>query len=43
MNILAVPSKDNQPNDLLELSSYDEDWDEKKLMGFYNSNNLPMI
>ena len=43
MNILAVPSKDNQPNDLLELSSYDEDWDENKLIDFYKSNNLPMI
>jgi FkbM family methyltransferase len=43
MNILAVPSKDSQPNDLLELSSYDEDWDQNKLIDFYNSNNLPMI
>ena len=43
MNILAVPSKDNQPNDLLELSSYDEDWDQNKLIDFYKSNNLPMI
>lgn len=43
MNILAVPSKDSQPNDLLELSSYDEDWDQNKLIDFYNSNNLPII
>ena len=43
MNILAVPSKNNQPNDLLELSSYDEDWDQNKLIDFYKSNNLPMI
>jgi FkbM family methyltransferase len=43
MNILAVPSKDSQPNDLLELSSYNEDWDQNKLIDFYNSNNLPMI
>ena len=43
MNILAVPSKDSQTNDLLELSSYDEDWDQNKLIDFYNSNNLPLI
>lgn len=43
MNILAVPSKDSQPNDLLELSSYDKDWNEEELLDFYNSNNLPMI
>ena len=43
MNILAVPSQKNQPNDLLELSSWDEDWNEENLQKFYQSKNIPMV
>jgi len=43
MNILAVPSQKNQPNDLLELSSWDEDWNQENLLKFYQSKNIAMV
>ena len=43
MNIVAVPKDDKQPNNLLKLESYDEDWSGDTLKEFYISNKIPMI
>ena len=38
MNIVAVPENNKQPNNLLKLKSFDEEWNEKDLTEFYGSN-----
>ena len=43
MNIVAVPENNKQPTNLLKLKSFDEEWNEKDLKEFYDSNKLAMI
>ena len=43
MNILAIPKKNTQPKNLLKINKYDEDWDQEKLIEFYNDNKLQII
>jgi len=43
MNIVAVPIEDNQPDNLLELKAFNEEWNEKNLIDFYENKNIPMI
>ena len=43
MNIVAVPVNKNQPEDLLELNNYDDEWNSKDLKDFYRINKLQMI
>lgn len=43
MNIVAVPNEINQPNNLLELQNYNEEWNDEEIREFYKTNDLQMI
>ena len=43
MNIVAVPDKNDQPNNLLKLENYDDEWNDEAMKEFYKSKNIPII
>ena len=43
MNILAQPNEKLQPNNLLKLKDYKEDWNPKDLLNFYKSSKVDFI
>ena len=43
MNIVAVPDKNDQPNNLLKLENYDDEWNDEAMKDFYKSKNIPII
>ena len=43
MNIVAVPTEYSQPNNLLKINKFDDQWNGEKYKSFYNKNNLTII
>ena len=43
MNILAQPNEKLQPNNLLKLKDYNEDWNSKDLLNFYKSSKIDFV
>ena len=43
MNIVAVPKEKLQPNNLLKINKFDDQWDGEKYKSFYIKNNLTII
>ena len=43
MNILAQPNEKLQPNNLLKLKDYKEDWNPKDLLNFYKSSKIDFV
>ena len=43
MNIVAVPEENSQPNNLLKINKFDDQWDGENYKTFYVKNNLTMI
>lgn len=43
MNIVAVPIEKSQPDNLLELKNYDDEWDSHEINEFYEKNKIKMI
>ena len=43
MNIVAVPNKNKQPDNLQKLKSYDDEWSDEAMKKFYKSKKLTII
>jgi len=43
MNIIAIPNEKSQPNDLLKIKKFDEDWDGELYKNFYEEKGLSLF